>query len=144
MQSIKSIDVAAAVLVHQQKVLLAKRRGGYLDNLWEFPGGKLEKDESAEHAARRELLEELDIHIIPEKTILVLEHAYPDISVRLHFVKCRFSETPIDCLQKITANPEVDWFTPHEFPLEQFCPADRIASINMPWPQIIIREENND
>ncbi|MDD3149188.1 MAG: (deoxy)nucleoside triphosphate pyrophosphohydrolase [Candidatus Riflebacteria bacterium] len=144
MQSQKHIDVAAAVVVHDNKVLLAKRRGGYLDNLWEFPGGKLEKNESAEHAARRELHEELDISIIAERTLLVLEHAYPDITVRLHFVRCSLTDSPEPCLQKTVTNPEVGWFTPQEFPLEQFCPADRIAAINLPWPQIIIREERND
>ncbi|HQB84376.1 MAG TPA: NUDIX domain-containing protein, partial [Candidatus Rifleibacterium sp.] len=61
MQSRKTIEVAAAVLIHDNRVLLAKRRGGHLDNLWEFPGGKLEVGESAEHAAKRELHEELDI-----------------------------------------------------------------------------------
>ena len=43
----KPINVAAAVLTHKNKVLLAKRHDSYLDNLWEFPGGKIEKDESA-------------------------------------------------------------------------------------------------
>ncbi len=144
MQSRKTIDVAAAVLIHDNRVLLAKRRGGHLDNLWEFPGGKLEVGESAEHAAKRELHEELDISIIAEKTMLVLEHAYPDITVRLHFVKCRFSDTFEECLQKTIKNPEVGWYTPHDFPLEEFCPADRIAAINLPWPQIIQIEERND
>ncbi|HNX74308.1 MAG TPA: (deoxy)nucleoside triphosphate pyrophosphohydrolase [Candidatus Rifleibacterium sp.] len=144
MQSPKTIDVAAAVLIHNHKVLLAKRRGGYLDNLWEFPGGKLEKNESAEHAARRELHEELDISIVPENTLLVLEHAYPDITVRLHFVKCRLTEKPEACIHKTASNPEVGWFTPEQFPLEQFCPADRIAAQQLQWPQIVIREERND
>ena len=48
MKSDKPINVAAAVLLYDNKVLMAKRHGSYLDNLWEFPGGKLEKDESAE------------------------------------------------------------------------------------------------
>ncbi len=144
MKSEKTINVAAAVLVHENRVLLAKRRGGHLDNLWEFPGGKLEKDESAETAAQRELLEELDINIVPEMTLLVLEHTYPDIRVRLHFVKCRLTDNPAGCLNKTVTNPEVGWFTPQTFPLDQFCPADRIAAINLPWPQIILCEERND
>jgi len=135
------IDVAAAVLVHQHKILLARRRGGYLDNLWEFPGGKLEQDESAEHAARRELVEELDISIIPEKTLLVLEHEYPDKTVRLHFVQCRLSDDPQTCFTKTVNNPEVGWFKPGEFPLNEFCPADRIAADHLPWKKILKTEE---
>ena len=64
------INVAAGVLIYKGKVLMAKRHGGYLDNLWEFPGGKLEKDETPQAAIKRELKEELDIDIIPEKLIL--------------------------------------------------------------------------
>lgn len=137
----EKIDVAAAVLVHEAKVLLARRRGGYLDNLWEFPGGKLENDESAEHAARRELVEELDISIVPEKTLLILEHEYPDKTVRLHFVQCRLSDDPHPCFTKTVKNPEVGWFTPGEFPLNEFCPADRIAADHLPWQQILKTEE---
>ena len=60
MRADQPIDVAAAVLVENRKVLLARRRGGYLDNMWEFPGGKLETGESPEAACVRELKEELD------------------------------------------------------------------------------------
>ncbi|NCB39443.1 MAG: NUDIX domain-containing protein [Erysipelotrichia bacterium] len=141
MQTDTPIEVAAAVLIHQNKVLLARRRGGYLDSLWEFPGGKLEKNESASHAAHRELVEELDISIIAENTLLVLEHAYPDKTVRLHFVKCRLTDNPDQCLQKTISNPEVGWFSPTELPLGEFCPADRIAAGHLPWQQIIKIEE---
>jgi len=139
-----AINVAAAVLVHGRKVLLAKRRGGYLDSLWEFPGGKLEENESAGHAAHRELVEELDIRIVPGQTLLVLEHQYPDKTVRLHFVSCRLSDTPESCLAKTTKNPEVGWFSPEDFPLGEFCPADRIAVGHLPWKQIISCEEGNE
>lgn len=52
----------AAVIRDGDKFLLckrpaAKRHGG----LWEFPGGKLEAGESLQDAARRELLEELEV-----------------------------------------------------------------------------------
>jgi len=139
-----AINVAAAVLVHGRKVLLARRRGGYLDNLWEFPGGKFEENESAGHAAHRELVEELDIRIVPGQTLLVLEHAYPDKTVRLHFVSCRLSDTPKECLERTLINPEVGWFSPDEFPLGEFCPADRIAAGHLPWKQIINCEERNE
>lgn len=139
-----AINVAAAVIVHDRKVLLAKRRGGYLDNLWEFPGGKFEADESAGHAAHRELVEELDIRVTPGQTLLVLEHEYPDKTVRLHFVSCRLSESLDRCLALTAANPEVSWFAPEHFPLGEFCPADRIAANRLPWQQIIKCEDGNE
>ena len=129
----KPINVAAAVLIDNNQVLLAKRRGGYLDNLWEFPGGKLEKGESAEAAAARELKEELDINVIPENTVLVLEHNYPDKTVRLHFVKCHLSQEDNASREKLQNNSETCWFIPQNMPLQELCPADRSAATEIPW-----------
>ena len=82
------IDVAAAVIVLDGRVLLARRIGGYLDGLWEFPGGKMEGRESPQQAAEREISEELNLRIRAGKRLLVLEHDYPDKRIRLHFVHC--------------------------------------------------------
>ncbi|MEW6711384.1 MAG: NUDIX domain-containing protein [Candidatus Riflebacteria bacterium] len=135
------IDVAAAVIVHQKQVLLARRDGGNLHNLWEFPGGKLEENETAAAAAERELVEELDIRIMAGQTLLVLDHQYPDKLVRLHFVACRLTDDFSPCLQKTRKNPMVDWFVPENFPLADFCPADKIAAGKLPWKKIINYEE---
>lgn len=133
----KPINVAAAVLIDNGQVLMAKRRGGYLDNLWEFPGGKLEKGESAEDAAARELKEELDIDIVPDKTILVMEHSYPDKTVRLHFVKCSLKHEDNDGREKLRNNSETCWFIPKNIPLQELCPADRSAATEIPWQLIM-------
>ena len=139
------IEVAAAVVFHNDKILLAKRHGGYLHDLWEFPGGKLEADESAGCAARRELIEELRIKIVPENTLLILEHDYPDKRVRLHFVKCRLEEEPTDYFAAKIAQAHADWFAPDSIPLCDLCPADRIAALQIPWHEInITGEERND
>lgn len=137
------INVAAAVLIYNNKVLMAKRHGGYLDNLWEFPGGKLEKDETAQAAIKRELKEELDIEIIPDKTLLVLEHSYPDKTIRLHFVSCQFALPIEENYNKIQNNSETCWFIHKELPLNSICPADKIASSNIPW-NLLIKDEDND
>jgi 8-oxo-dGTP diphosphatase len=67
------IDVAAAVIIRPDgSFLLARRPEGKLyAGYWEFPGGKVEPNESVPHALRRELLEELGIQV---------EHAYPWIT----------------------------------------------------------------
>jgi len=57
-------SVLAAVVQREDRFLICqrpahKRHGG----LWEFPGGKLEPGETHEHAARRELAEELDVAV---------------------------------------------------------------------------------
>jgi 8-oxo-dGTP diphosphatase len=56
------IDVTAAILVKGGKVLAARRAPGkYLEGYWEFPGGKLEENESPEICLERELTEEFGI-----------------------------------------------------------------------------------
>ena len=55
------IDVAAAVIIRNGKVLLASRPADKPPAGWEFPGGKLEYGESVADAAVRELQEELGL-----------------------------------------------------------------------------------
>ena len=54
------ITVVAALIEKDGKYLIARRSTGSSDVLgkWEFPGGKVEKDESEEHALEREIKEE--------------------------------------------------------------------------------------
>jgi 8-oxo-dGTP diphosphatase len=57
--------VAAAALVDVDgRVLIAKRpRGKHLEGLWEFPGGKVEENETPEECLIRELDEELGVKV---------------------------------------------------------------------------------
>lgn len=56
------IDVTAALIIKDGKVLAARRSPGkHLEGHWEFPGGKLERFETPEHCLERELTEEFSI-----------------------------------------------------------------------------------
>lgn len=56
------IRVTAAVIVKNGKVLAARRGPGkHLEGYWEFPGGKLEENETPESCLERELTEEFSI-----------------------------------------------------------------------------------
>ena len=71
--------VAAALVDPDGRVLLAQRpEGKSLAGLWEFPGGKLEADETPEHALIRELDEELGIELCPTcfAPLGFVSHAY--------------------------------------------------------------------
>lgn len=81
----KRIHVAAAVIREPGgRILIAKRpldkhQGG----LWEFPGGKVEADESVQVALARELLEELGIRVTCARPLIQVRHDYADKQVLL-------------------------------------------------------------
>jgi 8-oxo-dGTP diphosphatase len=59
------VDVVAAVIEKDGRVLICQRKGGRHALKWEFPGGKVERGETPHDALARELKEELgiDAHI---------------------------------------------------------------------------------
>ena len=59
----KTIHVAAAIILDGNKVLACQRGYGEFKGGWEFPGGKLEPNETAEQACIREIKEELSVDI---------------------------------------------------------------------------------
>jgi len=78
------IRVTAAVIERDGKVLIAKRKaGGRFGGLWEFPGGKVEADESPERCLERELLEELGIRARTGPLLCVSRHDYGHLAVEL-------------------------------------------------------------
>jgi 8-oxo-dGTP diphosphatase len=83
------IEVAAAVIQRADgRVLLAQRpHGKVYAGYWEFPGGKIEPDESAERALARELHEELGIDVRVSYPWITREYVYPHGHVRLSFFR---------------------------------------------------------
>ena len=83
----KIVDVAVGVLIREDgKVLLGSRpEGKPYAGYWEFPGGKIEADETVHQALVRELKEELDIGVADSFPWFVMEHRYEHAHVRLHF-----------------------------------------------------------
>jgi A/G-specific adenine glycosylase len=82
--------VAAGVLKQDGRVLIGRRpEGGLLGGLWEFPGGKLEADETLAACLRRELAEELAIEANVGEALGVIEHAYTHFRVTVHAFECQ-------------------------------------------------------
>jgi len=79
------VHVAVGILQNAEgKVLLAKRAAHqHQGDLWEFPGGKVEANESALQALVREFLEEVDITIVDASPFQRIEHDYGDKCVLL-------------------------------------------------------------
>jgi len=82
--------VTAAVITQGELVLIAQRPpNGLLGGLWEFPGGKLEpEDSSLEDCLKREIREELGLEIVVENDFGVYRHAYTHFRITLHAFLC--------------------------------------------------------
>lgn len=76
------IEVVAAVIRRNGRVLLASRPVDKPPAGWEFPGGKVEPGETLDAALVRELEEELGVPAIPEGELETLQNG----RIRLHFI----------------------------------------------------------
>jgi len=76
------IEVTCAIIEHNNKVLITQRSEKMaLPLKWEFPGGKIEKNETAEACLIREILEELDINIKIKKQLNSNTHEYSETKI---------------------------------------------------------------
>ena len=80
------IPVSSGLIIQNNKVLIGLRsesdNGG---GLWEFPGGKIEIEESSEDAVIRELNEELDIVVHKPKKIMQYLHRFKNLIYDISF-----------------------------------------------------------
>jgi mutator protein MutT len=118
---VSTIDVAAALVFHEGKLLITQRyAGAHLGGLWEFPGGKREPNETFEACLQRELREELGIEVVVGELVESLTHAYPEKTVHLKFYRCRWTAhepQPLGC-------PAFKWVTAGELKDYAFPAAD--------------------
>ncbi len=80
------VHVVAAVIYHsdQSRILIARRPGHlHQGGKWEFPGGKVEPDETPQQALSRELFEELGIQLKTSESLIQIHHQYADKAVFL-------------------------------------------------------------
>lgn len=79
-----NVHAVAGIIMRDGGILVAERpEGKPYSGYWEFPGGKVEEDESSESAIKRELDEELGIKVIASNHWFEHLHAYPDKTVLL-------------------------------------------------------------
>jgi 8-oxo-dGTP diphosphatase len=78
------IDVACAIILKDEKILVAQRSEFMsLPLKWEFPGGKVKPNESEENCLKRELKEELNIVIKIKKRLISNVYDYDNFSINL-------------------------------------------------------------
>lgn len=79
------VQVSCAVIINQHNKVLAVQRSEKMSMplKWEFPGGKIEVDESPEDALIREIHEELDVQIEIINSLTPTSHDYDKFQIRL-------------------------------------------------------------
>ena len=78
--------VGIAIINNERKLLIAKRKPDKpMPNKWEFPGGKLEENESLQECGIREIKEELDIDIKIDEYLGFEDLKYKEKKFCLHF-----------------------------------------------------------
>ena len=112
-----------AVVVHNNKILIAQRKktmkqGG----LWEFPGGKIEPNETAIECICREFMEELGMVVYVGDYLEEMTYTYPDIG-DFHFdVYWATCDSPNP--RKMEAHEQIAWVDIDGLDNYTFCPAD--------------------
>ncbi|HNR04555.1 MAG TPA: 8-oxo-dGTP diphosphatase MutT [Bacillota bacterium] len=113
--------VTAAAIIRDGKVLIAQRQqGSHMEYKWEFPGGKLEPDETPEECIIREIKEEMDIDIEVDDIYKVVKFKYEEKDILLLCYLCRIIKgdgKAIEC-------NDFKWVTKDELPGFDFVPAD--------------------
>lgn len=84
--NLKPIEVAVAIIPNSNGKILITQRSHSTSHpgSWEFPGGKLDRDETPRQCLFREALEEIGINIHKAQKISKIQHDYINKSVILH------------------------------------------------------------
>lgn len=116
--------IGVAVIYNDQgQILIDKRpQSGLLGGLWEFPGGKIEPEETVKDCIKREIKEELDIEIEVGEELMIIDHAYTHFKVKLYVHRCYYlsgQPKPIAC-------DEIRWVTVEEIGQFAFPKANKV------------------
>ena len=94
----KVVEVVAAVIKKDNKILTTQRGYGEFKGGWEFPGGKTEEGETKEEALVREIKEELNADIEVNDYICTVEYDYPNFHLTMHTYFCTLLNDNLELL----------------------------------------------
>lgn len=116
------IKVVAALIENDNKVLLARRSTGDINvfGKWEFPGGKVERDENEFDAIEREIKEEFELIIKAKEFITNNVCEYPTKVVDLRLYKCDYVSGEFN----LHDHSEYKWVDKEELLEYDLAPAD--------------------
>lgn len=116
------IRVTAAVVEKNGKYLVAQRkRGSHLEYTWEFPGGKIEGDESPQECLQREILEEFNVESKVGDFLGSITHKYSDFSIELN----AFQVVLLGKILDLKSHEKIQWVSESELGKIELAPADK-------------------
>lgn len=107
MNKLLHYSVSAAIIIDSEnKVLIAKRPQSKLfGNKYEFPGGKVEQNETLELTLKREIKEELNANIKIIEKFHEQDFEYPQFTVNLNFFLVHLKKPTLKCIE----HQEIIW-----------------------------------
>lgn len=117
----KVVKVVAAIIIDNNKVFATQRGYGEFKDGWEFPGGKIEKGETAEQALIREIQEELDTKIKVNEKIDTVEYDYPAFHLSMDCFICEIEKGDLVLKEHEAAK----WLSKNELYSVDWLPADK-------------------
>ena len=84
----KTIKVVAAIIIDNGKVFATQRGYGDFKGGWEFPGGKVEENETPQDALKREIMEELNVTVEVHELLHTVEYDYPKFHLSMDCFVC--------------------------------------------------------
>lgn len=116
----KTIEVVAAIIKKDNEIFTTRRGYGEFENMWEFPGGKIEVGEKREEALIREIKEELELDIEITNYLTTVDYDYPNFHLTMHCFICTISGGKLH----LNAHNSVKWTTLDELDNLNWVPAD--------------------
>lgn len=110
--SLASKQIGVAVIRDDRDLILIDRRlaKGLLGGFWEFPGGKIEGNETVQECIKREILEEIGIEIAVDSHLITIDHTYSHFRVNLQVYNCRYLSGQAQAIEC----EEIRWVTIQE------------------------------
>lgn len=121
MEERKTIKVVAAIVRNGDKIFATQRGYGEFKDGWEFPGGKVEPEESPQHAVAREIKEELSADIIVGDLLTTVEYDYPKFHLSMD---CFWAELKEGSEMTLLEHEAAKWLHVDELDTVDWLPAD--------------------
>ena len=116
----KTVRVAAAIIINDGKVFATQRGYGEFKDGWEFPGGKIDAGETPEEALVREIKEELDTEVEVKELLETVEYDYPKFHLSMDCFICKIKAGEL-VLKEHEAS---QWLTKETLDSVEWLPAD--------------------